>query len=144
MITSVLTMTYLTGLAVIDVIRREVPAKLLHIGTMAAAAYAIWSLVLGKSTWEQLVFGAVPGMVLLSLAVLTRGAGIGDGIVLLQLNLVLCLSNLILAFSVSLIVMSMFAVALLMSKKGKKDMRLPYLPFLWLGCLCTLCLEGPG
>lgn len=144
MITSVLTMTYLTGLAVMDAIRREIPAKLLCIGTVAAVPYAVWTLVLGKATWEQLVFGAVPGMVLLSIAVFTRGAGIGDGIVLLQLNLVLCLNNLILAFGMSLMVMCMFAVALLMSKKGKKDMRLPYLPFLWLGCLCTLCLKGLG
>jgi len=88
------------------------------------------------------MFGALPGGLLLVLAGLDCGAGAGDGIVLIQLDLLLLLDKVVIAFGISLMAMGIFSVVLLCLKKGRKDLRLPYMPFLWLGCLGALGICG--
>ena len=137
-----MTMTYLAALSVIDAKRREIPVWILIAGSLGAGAFAVWRVMIGGVSLEGLLFGAVPGMILLALAALTKGTGFGDGIVMLQMSLLLLLERVVFAFSISLILMGVFSILLLVLKKGNKDTRLPYLPFLWVGCLCSICLCG--
>lgn len=136
----ILSMTYLAGLAIMDVRNREVSSRVLLLGTVAAFLRAAYLLCMEGTTWETMIFGAVPGVILLLLAVLTKGAGTGDGIVLLQMNFFMLLEHLIAAFAMSMLIMGAFSAALLLMKKGGKNTRLPYLPFLWLGCLGAIIL----
>ena len=140
MIITMLTMTYLGILAMTDALRREIPVKALILGSIAATGVAGYMLISRTVTWEELLFGAVPGLFFLALAGFTKAAGAGDGIVLLQVNFVLFMDRVIMAFGISLIVMGLFSAILLMFHKGKRDTRLPYLPFLWLGCMGATCL----
>ena len=137
----VIAMAYLAVMAIADLIHREVSVRSLVVGSVAAMTTAGTMLARGGTSWEALAFGAVPGVVILAVAALTGGAGIGDGIVLLQMDLFLSWNKVIFSFGLSLIVMALFSLALLLLKKGKKEMRLPYLPFLWLGCVgaCIAC-----
>ena len=145
MIISMGTMIYLAVLAMMDARKREISTKVLAMGSCVSLVVAGWLLHRGSITWEALLFGAVPGMLLLALAGMTGGAGVGDGIVLLQLNFLLLLDRVVIAFGVSLLVVGAFSAVMLLTKLGKKDLRLPYLPFLWLGCLVALCIcEGEG
>lgn len=136
----ILSMTYLAGIAIMDVRSREVSSRVLFLGTVAAFLRAAYLLCVEGTTWEAMMFGAVPGVILLLLAVLTKGAGMGDGIVLLQMNFFLLLEHLIAAFAMSMLIMGAFSAVLLLMKKGGKNTRLPYLPFLWLGCLGAMIL----
>lgn len=142
MLISILTMTYLAGLSVIDVRQREVPAWLLVIGSAGAILLTGWRLHTGETSLVGMAFGAVPGVMLLAIAFLTKNAGIGDGIVLLQLSFLFLLERVILAFSISLIIMGLFSGVILLLKKGNRQTRMPYLPFLWLGCLGSFCFGG--
>lgn len=142
MLISVIGMIYLAGLAVLDVRNRELSVKILLLGTLVALTCGAYHVVEGLVIWENLLLGAVPGMVLLSLAGITKGAGIGDGIVLLQMNFFLLLDKVIISFGISLLSMGLFSLLILLTKKGSKDTRLPYLPFLWVGCLGAICLQG--
>ena len=136
------TMIYLAVLAIMDARRREISAVVLVLGSFAAVGMAGWLLLCGSTSWELLLFGAVPGLLLLALAGMTGGAGVGDGIVLLQLSFLLLLDRVVIAFGVSMLVMGAFSAVILLTKQGKKDLRLPYLPFLWLGCLVAICICG--
>jgi leader peptidase (prepilin peptidase)/N-methyltransferase len=142
MIIALGTMIYLGILAVMDARKRELPTWLLLAGSVAAILAAVWFLANEGVTWEGLMLGAVPGGIILALAGIGGGAGAGDGIVLLQVNLLLLLDKVVIAFALSLMLMGIFAAALLMLKKGAKDTRLPYVPFLWLGCLGAFCICG--
>jgi len=141
MIISMGAMTYLAGLAILDARDRELSVRVLLLGTLGAVTCALFYVLTGAARWEDLLFGTVPGLILLALAGMTKGAGVGDGVVLLQVNFFLLLDRVILAFGISLLVMGLFSGMILITKKGTKDTRLPYLPFLWLGCLGTFCIR---
>lgn len=138
MVMQLTAMFYLWILSAWDAKKRELPLWLLGLGSIPAvlSAYAEW---MGKGrTCEEILFGLVPGGLLLCLAGLNKGAGAGDGIVLLQVNFFFFLEQTILAFVFSMVLISLFSAGLLLTKKGSKEMRLPYLPFLWLGCFGTM------
>ena len=139
MLVSVGTMIYLAVLSLMEARRRAISAWLLLLVSILAAALAGWLLWQGTVHWEELLFGAVPGVILLAIAGMTGSAGCGDGIVLLQVSLLLLMERAVIAFGVSMVVMGAFATVILLKNKKNKDLRLPYLPFLWLGCLVSLC-----
>ena len=139
---TVFIMTYLGYLAIMDAVRREVSVRTLVIGTIVATLLAGWFLKSGTITWESLAFGAIPGVILLAISGMTKGAGVGDAIILLQMDLVLLWDHLVMAFGISLFVMACFSAGILLLKKGSKDTRLPYLPFLWIGYVGALCVRG--
>lgn len=142
MLASVIGTCYLAALAMMDALRREVAVWILWVGSAAALISATILLAGGKASWPELIFGAVPGLLMLAVAGFTKEAGPGDGIVLLQMNVFLLLNRVIFAFGMSLVIMGAFSAVLLLLRKGKKDTRLPYLPFLWLGSLGAICLCG--
>ncbi len=142
MVTEGLALLYLGILVFWDVRKQEIPVKLLLLGTTLAVGAAFFRLLSGGDSWAELLMGAVPGIVLLILAWLTKNVGFGDGIVLLQLNFFLFPERVVLTFAISLMVIGGFALALLLFRRSKKDMRLPYMPFLWIGCLSAWLICG--
>ena len=81
----------------------------------------------------ELVWGLVPGTLLLLMAVATRKAGIADGIVLLLLSMPLNYRECIVSFVLSFLIMSLVSLFLLVLHKVKGNSKLPYLPFLLAG-----------
>ena len=142
MLLSMFAIGYLGVLALIDARKRMLSGWVLALGGIAAVLCAGYLLLSKTSSFESLLFGAVPGMLLLALAVLTKGIGIGDGLVLLQLCAFLRLESILSAFALSLLIMGAFSLVLLVAKKANKDLRLPYLPFLWIGCVGALLFCG--
>ena len=118
-----------------DAWRRQVSVWLLGAGTIVALFCGGYLLRAQIASWEGLFWGTVPGFLLLLLAALTKSTGAGDGIVLLQMNLLLRMDKVVFAFGLSLMIMGAFSAVLLLAKKAGKDVRIPYLPFLWLGCM---------
>lgn len=136
-------LVYMGVLTLLDAKKRELPLKVLAVGTVLAVSAAACRLLKGENTWIELFLGAIPGMILLNLAWLTKSTGIGDGIVLLQLNLCMFAEKMVVAFGVSLLAIGAFALLILLVKRGgSRGLRLPYMPFLWIGCLASWLLCG--
>lgn len=142
MIISIGTLIYIGILAFYDVTKGEIPVWLLWCGAVFATAVAVYQLVFDKKEWEELLLGAVPAILFLLLSRLSKGVGNGDGIVLLQMDGLLFMERLIMAFGISMVVIALFSAILLLLKKSSLDRRIPYIPFLWLGCLGAVWLCG--
>ena len=140
MIMQMMTLVYLAILAILDARKRELPIWILGIGTVIAVFSAAISVMKYGQSVEILLFGMVPGMIMLCLAGLSEEAGVGDGVVLLQVNLVFLLEKTVAAFVISMVVIGLFSAVLLLMHRGDKKTQLPYLPFLWLGCLGTVMI----
>lgn len=135
-------LVYLGVLSLLDAKKRELPLKVLAAGTVLAVSSAACQMLRGECSWMELFLGAIPGMILLNLAWLTNSTGIGDGIVLLQLNLCLFAEKTVVAFGISLLAIGVFALLIMLTKRGSRGLRLPYMPFLWLGFLASWLLCG--
>lgn len=142
MVTESIALIYLGILVFWDARKREIPVNLLLMGTVLAVGTALCRLGFGGGTWAELLLGSIPGIVLLNLAWLTKNVGLGDGIVLLQLDLFLLLERVVMTFAISLMVIGGFALILLLFRRSKKNLRLPYMPFLWIGCLLAWLVCG--
>ncbi|MCM1194280.1 MAG: prepilin peptidase [Acetatifactor muris] len=124
-------MIWLVVISVVDIKSRRVPVWLLAAGGAAALPAIQWG-----SAGECLAVlkGVMPGLLLLAAAFFTGRAGYGDGVVLLVLGMVSKGRTLVL-FGVSMLLIAVFAVALLVFRRADRNTRLPYLPFLavsWL------------
>lgn len=135
MFVQILALLYFAVLAWIDVRKKALPTMLLGLGMIPAICASCYGIAVMERSWEEMLLGFVPGLIFLCLAGLGLGAGAGDGIVLLQLNLYFFWEKTVLAFGISLMAIGLFALGMLLTKAGTKDTKLPFLPFLWVGCL---------
>lgn len=138
------TVCYLAVLSVIDIRKKSLSVGILGAGTIPAIAAVCYKIYFEGAAPEEILFALVPGLLILCLAGLRLGAGVGDGIVLLQVALLLLWENMVKAFCMSMIAIGLFSLVCLLAtrgKKGKKEIRIPYLPFLWFGCLGALLTQ---
>lgn len=76
-------------------------------------------------------FRIIPGTVFLMLALMTRQAvGYGDGIIIILLGLSLGSKRCITVVFIGLVLSSVFSLYILLLKKGSRQTRLPFVPFL--------------
>lgn len=88
------------------------------------------------------ILAAMPGMVLLMLAWVTReNIGYGDGVSVLLLGGITGLRNCIAALCLSMLLLSLAGIVLLVLKRADRKTRIPYLPFLFAaeGILTAIC-----
>lgn len=97
----------------------------------------------GAKSDAEVVWGLVPGALLLLMAVVTKKAGVADGIVLLLLSLPLDYRECIVSFVLSFLFMSLVSLLLLVLGKLKGNSKLPYLPFLLAGYIVQM-IAGLG
>jgi len=133
-------MFYLGILSVKDMKRGLLSVNLLLEGAAVSILIALGRIITEGRSWEELVFGALPGIVLLMVSQVTKSVGIGDGIVLLQTDLLFFMDHTIMAFGISMCVVAIYAAALLLFRKSTKHTRIPYIPFLWIGCGIALAV----
>lgn len=137
-----LVLIYLAVLVLTDVKTKKIPLKLILFGSIPAVVCAIVAVLTERSAGIGLLMGFIPGIVMLMISWLSKGAGLGDGIVLLQLNLFLLMEKVVVAFAISLLAIGVFSAAVLVIGKAKRQTRIPYMPFLWIGCLGMMLVCG--
>lgn len=120
-------------LAMSDLRWKRVPVWMLAVGGIIMTIMSFC-----QCKWEikgipELVWGWVPGALLLLMAVTTKKAGIADGIVLLLLSISLDYRESIVSFILSFLFMSFVSLLLLVLGKVRGNSKLPYLPFLLAG-----------
>lgn len=120
-------------LALSDLRWKRVPVWLLTVGGIIMTFMSFNQHAQGGKNAAELVWGLVPGALLLLTAAVTKKAGIADGIVLLLLSLPLGYRECIVSFVLSLMIMSLISLLLLVLGKIKGNSKVPYLPFLLAG-----------
>lgn len=120
---------YLLVLSKYDCREKQVPAVLVYAGIGCALLLQIqrWC-VEGVSIGQ--IGGIMPGFFLVVMAVVTRKAGMADGLVLIIVGVVLGYPGSFYVFCISLLLFSGVSIVLLLLRKIKVRETLPYLPFL--------------
>lgn len=133
-----LTALWLIAMSIFDLFEKRVPVWLLAAGGIPAIATAMYTYMKGTGSLSQILFGMLPGVLLLAVAAMTKKAGWADGIVLLIMGLLTGLWECMACFMVSLLAMSAVSLPLLVLRKVGKNATLPYIPFLCAGYLLRI------
>lgn len=133
-----LTVLWLIAMSIFDLFEKRVPVWLLAAGGIPTIVSAMYAYMKGTESLSQILFGMLPGVLLLVVAAVTKKAGWADGIVLLIMGLLTGLWECMACFMVSLIAMSAVSLPLLVLRKLGKNATLPYIPFLCAGYLLRI------
>ena len=131
-------------LAFMDIWRRWVPVWLLAVSGMFVTCMSVYEMWQGGMSGTEILWGLLPGFMLLLLAVLSKKAGWADGVVLLLLGIMTGFQECAFSFTLSMLAISAISLALLMMKRVGKNTKMPYLPFLWAGYLVQAVLKFAG
>ena len=101
------------------------------------------NLVLKDHSVVDLAIGAIIGMIFMMISALTKQKiGFGDAMVILTIGLILggilCFNIVIWAF----LLCSVISTAGMMALKLKINTSMPFIPFLLMGCIVALVLQG--
>lgn len=142
-VTYIMALVYLAIGGVQDIRTRTVPHRYLLAGMLlAAAAVGVQGYREGTAVIANL-FAAVPGVLLLALSWITRGEiGVGDGICVAIAGLLIGTPMIYLMLMLSLLFSSICAAGLLVTRRGTRHSRMPWLPFLAAGLAVSMWIWG--
>lgn len=141
---SVVALILLIPCSVQDIRTRTVPAWWLAAGSAVALCMAGWLVHSGETEMVNLAFAGSPGVFLLALSMVTeQQIGMADGICAMILGMLIGSPWIYITLVISLILSSVCAGVLLMSRKGNSRTRMPWIPFLTAGhlllCVMRVC-----
>lgn len=125
---------YFLILSIYDCKEKQVPVVLIYVGMTIVTVVSVIEMVTGVFEWYRLL-GILPGMFLIIVALVTRKAGLADGIILAIAGAVLGHRESWLLFLISLMLAFVSSVFLLVIQKITMKTRLPYIPFLTMALL---------
>ncbi|MBE5957531.1 MAG: hypothetical protein E7254_01540 [Lachnospiraceae bacterium] len=90
---------------------------------------------------RQIIFSMIPGIIVLILAIITREKiGKGDGVMIVNLGILLGFKNIINVLMVSLIVCAVASLLMIVIKRVNKNYEIPFAPFLMVAlALIGMC-----
>ena len=109
--------------------------------TLVGGAIGLICLMIEKRTQFTFLYSFLPGIVLLLLGKLSKGAiGYGDGIVVLTLGLFCKGNELLMILLLALVFAGVVGLVLLVVFKKKGKYEIPFVPFLFLGWIIERCM----
>lgn len=138
-VTDGIVLSFLACNGVLDLWKRKVSFVLLLVYGVGAVLYGIWAQ--DTSLWQAGI-GLLPGLLMLLLGRASREAvGYGDGLVVLVLGLYTGLWAGIEVLFLSFFFSALWAIILLIFRKGRRDTAFPFVPFLLLGYIGRMVLR---
>ncbi|MDD3339725.1 MAG: hypothetical protein PHS82_12820 [Lachnospiraceae bacterium] len=132
-------LSFLACNGVLDLWKRKVSYVLLLVYGAGAVIYGIWEQ--DTSLWQAAI-GLLPGLLMLLLGRASREAvGYGDGLVVLVLGLYTGIWAGMEVLFLSFFFSALWAIALLIFRKGRRDTTFPFVPFLLLGYIGRMVLH---
>lgn len=136
-------LVFLIPCTVWDVKTREIPALWLVVCGIASVMIAVWSVMTGGEGIADIVLALSPGLFLIALAIVTEHQiGLADGISGSILGLCLGSPAIYMVLMAALLLSSGYAAVLLISHKGSRHSRMPWIPFLAAGVIAVWILNG--
>lgn len=134
---------WLLVLTIEDIKDKQVSLLLTLSGNIIWVSSIYWKFTDVRNI-TAILLSILPGGILLAIAALTGKAGSGDGLVTVILGLCLGFRNCVFVVFMALIVMSLFSMCVLLSKKGKGSTQIPFIPFLLIGWLILVITTRQG
>lgn len=142
---SVAALVFLVPCSIWDIRTREIPVLWLAAGGLTAVGAAITLVASGETDAVNLLFAMSPGIFLIALSIVTeRQIGAGDGIGATILGLFVGAPGVYIALMGALFLSSVFAAGLLLTHRGSRHSRIPWIPFMTAGMVLFLILERTG
>ena len=127
---------FLAVLAVQDIKEKKVSIYKLLISAAMAVIYWIFK---GEFSWQELLWNAIPGVMLLLLSIITKeNIGYGDGLTVIVLGLWTGIWFTFHVLCAGLMLSGVYAAIYLVKKKGET---IPLIPFLLIGMEVVLLYE---
>lgn len=126
----VIVFVYLCILGILDSRERQIPVLLLGIGGVMLAGVGIYQCIYDELGWIEMMTGIIPGFFMILVARFTQKAGLGDGVVLIQLGICMGFHKVLLLLCFSMFLLSVVCIVLLITRKVRKETQMPYLTFL--------------
>lgn len=135
---------WLLLLSVSDIRKKSFPVWMLGIGVVGAAGVLCLEMAAGRVVGVSILKSVLPGLLFLLIAAVTKNMGYGDGMVLILLGLMRGQKHCVTALMLGMLVISFFAVVVLILRRAGRNTRLPFLPFLSVGWVIAECLLQGG
>ncbi len=139
-----LTAAWLIPMSIMDTKSKRVPVWMLWIGTAAAAGVLIFEGINEGPDVLQICRSLIPGIVLMVTALATGKAGMADGIILILLGALTGYKDCMAAALGGLLLIALLSVILLALRKVKRSTKIPFVPFLTVGWILTVCGRWMG
>lgn len=128
----------LAVLAIIDIKRKKIPVWLVGIFSIVVLLIRLIEGIV----WIEFIGGILVGVGVLVLAIGTREKiGIGDGLVLCTLGIGYYLEEMIGILGISFFLAAIWAIGLLILKRGNKKTEFPFLPCVFVGYLFVVWIK---
>lgn len=132
----------LAGVSVIDILKRKVPVWTCAVSLIAAVGYQLYKREM--SVWV-ILGGVLIGTLFLLLSKVTReGMGYGDSLGICVLGIYLGGWQLLEVLSTAFFLLFFSAVLLFIKRKNKRNVTIPFYPFLFSGYVVMLLVEKGG
>lgn len=131
---TILLAIYLIVLSFFDSRECKVPLAMISGGFLMALVCLLCRCLSNPTEWKWIVLtvvlGIVPGAFMVGAAYVTGKIGFGDGLVLMVTGMMVGYRRCLVVIGFSLLVMSVWCIGVLCCKKGNRNTRVPYIPFL--------------
>ena len=89
--------------------------------------------------WGELLYGIIPGILLVIISILTRGAiGLGDGYIVCVIGSLFGLENTVAVFVIAMLISAFAGGILMLIRHWKRKDTIPFVPFLLIGVMLQL------
>ncbi len=139
---------YIVALAILiaasveDYLRKEVSVLMPVLCGINSASSVVLSVVSGEFDMADTFAAFLPGVVLILVAVATRqSVGYGDGLMTLSFSPALGLWNTCMGLIVAMVLSAVASILILVLKKGDRNTKLPFVPFITLGVGVTILAQ---
>lgn len=137
----ILIVFWLGILAGIDLRCKKIPIWLLAVSGIIMTSVSLYQAFMVGMQDMQLLWGMLPGVGMVLIALISKKAGWADGVVLVLLGVMVGFRACAFSFILSMLMISLVSLVLLISKRVSQNTKLPYLPFLWIGYLAQAAMK---
>ena len=128
--------TYLFWGALQDFRKRKIRTDYLWIGGIVGFVYKLTEIIKGNNNLVNWIIALFPGFIMLIIAKYTKEKiGFGDGWIFIVLGNVLTAAEIWYVLQIAIILITIFSMILILSKKVSKEYEIPFLPFLLVAYL---------
>ena len=115
-----------------DIKERKIGNIYLAVGAVGGLAFCILEILMGDFSFKKRMMAWIPAVIFLFLAKLWKEKiGFGDGLLLWVLGNYFSIGELWFLLRITFVLLLIFSILLLSSKKAFKECQIPFLPFLW-------------